>query len=56
MDLDDVGFGYLSDEPVLDEQVNYVLTLRMRPTRVTLRLVQRAGDPQAWVLVRRATR
>lgn len=41
-----------AEEPVLDEQVNYVLTLRMRPTRVTLRLVQRANDPQAWVLVR----
>ena len=42
-----------ADEPALDEQVNYVLTLRMRPTRVTLRLVQSANDPQAWVLVRR---
>ena len=40
------------DEPALDEQLDYVLTLRMRPTRVRLRLVKRAGEARQWVLLR----
>lgn len=37
----------------LDATIDYVLTLRMRPTKVALRLVARPGCPLAYVLVRR---
>jgi photoactive yellow protein len=37
----------------LDAVVDYVLTLRMKPTRVVLRLVARPGDDVSWVLVQR---
>lgn len=40
-------------EAELDETVPYVLTLRMRPTRVQLRLLQRASAPLRFVLVGR---
>jgi len=42
-----------ADEPQLDVTLDYVLTLRMRPTRVKLRLLQRAGAARAYVLVER---
>lgn len=38
---------------VLDETINYVLTLRMRPTKVKLRLLCQPGDGLAYVLVQR---
>ena len=45
-----------ADEPALDAQIDYVLTLRMRPTRVQLRLVQQPGEAVRYVLVRRSGR
>lgn len=39
------------NESALDEQLD-VLTLRMRPTRVRLPLLKRAGDTRQWVLLR----
>ncbi|MEO3935763.1 hypothetical protein V3N99_03285 [Dermatophilaceae bacterium Soc4.6] len=42
------------DEPDLDEQLDYVFTLRMRPTPVRLRLVARRGHPLRYMLVRPA--
>lgn len=41
------------DEPDLDDIVPYVLTLRMRPTRVRLRLLATAGGLRRYVLVER---
>jgi photoactive yellow protein len=41
------------DEPELDEIVPYVLTLRMRPTRVRLRLLASAELPRHYVLIER---
>jgi photoactive yellow protein len=41
------------DEPALDAVVPYVLTLRMRPTPVRLRLLQEIGRPRRYVLVER---
>ncbi|WP_404381924.1 hypothetical protein [Caenispirillum salinarum] len=41
------------DEPALDAFVDYVLTFRMKPTRVTLRLLQHPDSPTRWVLIRR---
>ncbi len=43
----------LEDEPELDAVIDYVLTLRMRPTRVRLRLLQSAGHDRRYVLVER---
>ena len=37
----------------LDDTVNYVLTLRMRPTKVKLRLLYQPGAALAYVLVQR---
>jgi len=37
----------------LDDTINYVLTLRMRPTKVRLRLVSGPADEIAYVLVHR---
>jgi photoactive yellow protein len=37
----------------LDDTINYVLTLRMRPTKVRLRLLAAAGADLAYVLVQR---
>lgn len=42
-----------SGEP-LDATIDYVLTLRMRPVKVKLRLLARAGASLRWVLVQRA--
>ncbi|KQS49919.1 phosphonate transporter [Sphingomonas sp. Leaf198] len=41
------------DEPEIDEIVPYVLTLRMRPTRVRLRLLASAGTPRRYILIAR---
>ncbi len=42
------------DEPDLDDQIDYVFTLRMRPTPVRLRLVARSGSALRYMLVRPA--
>lgn len=39
----------------LDATIDYVLTLRMRPTRVKLRLLSRPGAPLRYVLVHRVS-
>lgn len=41
------------DEPVIDDIIPYVLTLRMRPTRVRLRLLARTGIPRRYILIER---
>lgn len=41
------------DEPVLDAIVPFVLTLRMRPTRVRLRLLAGDGSALRYVLIER---
>ena len=41
------------DEPEIDAIVPYVLTLRMRPTRVRLRLLATAERPRRYILVER---
>ena len=38
----------------LDDTINYVLTLRMRPTKVKLRLLYQPGAALAYVLVQRS--
>ena len=42
------------DEPEIDTIIDFVLTLRMRPTPVKLRLLQSAGHALHFVLVERA--
>ena len=41
------------DEPEIDDIVSYVLTLRMRPTRVRLRLLAQAERPRRYILIER---
>ena len=41
------------DEPELDDVFPYVLTLRMRPTKVRLRLLAAAETPRRYVLIER---
>jgi len=41
------------DEPDIDDIVPYVLTLRMRPTKVRLRLLADAGMPRRHILIER---
>lgn len=41
------------DEPMLDSTIDYVLTLRMRPTPVKLRLLKRSEAGRRYVLVQR---
>ncbi len=41
------------DEPELDDIFPYVLTLRMRPTKVRLRLLASAQTPRRYVLIER---
>ncbi len=41
------------DEPELDVTLDYVLTLRMRPTPVTLRLLKNASSALQYVLIQR---
>lgn len=43
-----------ADGTVLDEQLPYVFTLRMRPTPVVLRLLAAPGRPLRFVLVQRS--
>ena len=43
-----------ADSIPLDATINYVLTLRMRPTKVQLRLVYQPGAALAYVLVQRS--
>ena len=43
------------DEPELDTIIDYVLTLRMRPTPVRLRLLKRGAVHRRYVLVERRT-
>lgn len=40
------------DEPDLDAQLDYVFTLRMRPTPVRLRLLAREGSDRQYLAVR----
>ena len=39
---------------VLDDTIDYVLTLRMRPVKVRLRLMAEPGTPHRYVLVQRS--
>ena len=41
------------DEPELDSTIPYVLTLRMRPTPVRLRLIATAGARRRFILIER---
>jgi len=41
------------DEAEIDDILPYVLTLRMRPTKVRLRLLQSANHPRRYVLIQR---
>ncbi len=41
------------DEPDIDDIVPYVLTLRMRPTKVRLRLLADAGMSRRYILIER---
>ncbi|MEG3084312.1 phosphonate transporter [Sphingomonas sp. PB2P12] len=41
------------DEPEIDDIIPYVLTLRMRPTRVRLRMLASAGMPRRYILIER---
>jgi photoactive yellow protein len=40
------------DHEELDEELDYVFTLRMKPTPVRLRLLARAGSPRQYLAVR----
>jgi photoactive yellow protein len=41
------------DQGPLDDTIDYVLTLRMRPVKVTLRLIASPASPMRYVLVQR---
>ncbi|WP_254784468.1 PAS domain-containing protein [Sphingomonas sp. OK281] len=41
------------DEAEIDDIIPYVLTLRMRPTKVRLRLLKTAGTARRYVLIER---
>ena len=41
------------DEPEIDDLIPYVLTLRMRPTRVRLRLLASPATPRRYILIER---
>lgn len=41
------------DEPELDVIIDYVLTLRMRPTPVKLRLLKGTASPRRYILIQR---
>ncbi len=40
-------------DPDLDEVIDYVLTLRMRPTKVKLRMLAKAGTARKYILIKR---
>lgn len=42
-----------ADGTALDDTINYVLTLRMKPVKVLLRLLSLPGAPMRYVLVQR---
>jgi photoactive yellow protein len=42
------------DEPILDDTIDYVLTLRMRPTKVRLRLLRRPDIARRYILIERS--
>jgi photoactive yellow protein len=44
------------DNSVLDDTIDYVLTLRMRPVKVALRLLSNPGGASRYVLVQRQAR
>jgi photoactive yellow protein len=41
------------DEDQLDDVIDYVLTLRMRPTKVRMRLLKQAGAAMRYILIQR---
>ena len=43
----------LEDEPELNTVLDYVLTFRMRPTPVQLRLLKSAGQQRSYILIQR---
>ena len=45
-----------ADAAMLDDTIDYVLTLRMRPVKVALRLLASPGGATRYVLVQRALR
>lgn len=45
--------GRFEEEPTLDAVLNYVLTLRMRPTPVVLRLLQTPSCSLRYILIQR---
>jgi len=45
--------GAGSEEPDLDVIIDYVFTLKMRPTRVELRLLRSSTSPRQYVAIRR---
>lgn len=44
----------LEDEPELDETLDYVLTLKMRPTKVKLRLIKKEDQENKYIIVQRS--
>ncbi len=52
MNIDRVA-GRFEAEDALDDCIPFVLTLRMRPTPVKLRMIKRPGAKQRWLLLRR---
>ena len=44
--------GRFDDEPQLDETLNYVFTLKMKPTKVVLRMLKSPGLDRQYLLVR----
>jgi photoactive yellow protein len=43
----------LEDEPALDDTIDFVLTLRMRPTPVKLRMLKQPGISRRYILIQR---
>ncbi len=52
----DVVASRYEEEAELDEFVPYVITFRMRPAHVRLRLLKRRYHDRAWLVLDRATR
>jgi len=45
--------GRFESEPELDMTIDYVFTLKMRPTRVQLRLLRSESSPRQYLAIRR---
>ncbi len=45
--------GRLDAEAALDVTIDYVLTFRMRPTRVSVRMIKRPASPRSYILIQR---